>query len=80
MTVEGYRVEVAACELVKLCRAMWLTAPQVAEAVGWSVETAARWCREWEAQGILVSRPGPKPARGIAPKEFALSAQWGGVA
>jgi len=80
MTVEGYRVEAAACELFKVCRSFWLNVGQVAEQVGWSFETADRWCKEWEAQGILVSRPGPKPARGYPAKEYALAREWGGVA
>lgn len=69
-----------ACELLKLLRGTWMDRAQLADELGVSRNRCDRWVAEFERQGLLVQRDGPKPAKGYAATEFSVAAEWVGVA
>lgn len=69
-----------ACELLKVLRGMWLTKTQIAKHLDLRVDKVGEWVDEWQRQGLLDVRLGPKPARGPQPAEYTLSPCWIGGA
>ena len=68
-----------ACEVFKMLRAEWRSCNQVASELGIRADSAADWIAEYERQGLVISREGPKSARGPAAKQYRLAPEWGGV-
>lgn len=64
------------CELMKLLRHNALTRLQIAELLGWSIRSAARWTREYEAHGLLLVERAPGAARGRRPMLYTLAPTW----
>lgn len=70
-----------ALEMMKVAREEWLTNWEIVDAVGIDRKTAVTWTKEMEAQGLLLARTRVKQSgRGVAPREYTLTPEWGGKA
>ena len=69
-------------EILKSLRSQWLTVEQMAFEFGAAVPCIRRWLRAAQANGVVASRLRQKPEgkNGVAPAEFAVTRDWGGVA
>ena len=68
-------------ETLKLLHGQALSRQQIRRQLGFAEDTVHYVCRELEAQGFLVSRPGPDVgAKGHIPLLFTVAPAWGGKA
>lgn len=68
-------------DILKATRASWLTADEIGDEVGTSYRATRTWTEELTAQGVLKQREREKPIHrpGVAPREYRLASQWGGL-
>lgn len=68
------------CELMKLLRHNRLSCRQIAELLGWHVQSAEKWVREYVAQGFLMTERATcaltGTARGRRPMLYTVAPIW----
>ena len=84
MATERYTMPEFVAELFKLLRQHPLSKRRISEEMGRSALTVDHWIDEFEANGMLVARPGGDDDRlsrnGRLPMVYALAPEWGGPA
>lgn len=70
-------------ELLKLLRGNPMTRQEIAKALGWNIQSAEKWTREYEAYGLLAAHRAPGAAKylgGPVPMVYEVAPAWRGQA